>query len=157
VVDFRVGIDLHGIDVGDEDEALWLRALIWPEHEDRAALLRNAIAITRAAPPRLVTGDALTELPRLLGAAPERDAVCVIHTHTLNQIPAEGRERLADMLAEHGRRRDLYRVSAEWLGSAHPRLELTAWRDARSRHTLLADCDAHGRWLEWHATPERAA
>lgn len=153
-VGYRLGIDLHGIDVGDEDEALWLRALVWPEHEDRATLLENAIAAAGEAPPTLITGDALTELPRLLDAAPGGHALCVFHTHTLNQMPIEAREHLAQVLSQHGRHRELYRLSAEWLGGPHPRLELTTWSNATSRHQVLAECDAHGRWLEWHAVKE---
>lgn len=40
----RVGVDLNPLDVAEEEDMLWLRALVWPEHEKRAELLRNAIA-----------------------------------------------------------------------------------------------------------------
>jgi Uncharacterized protein conserved in bacteria (DUF2332) len=53
------------------------------------------------------------------------------------------------LLAEHGTRRDIYRVSAEWLGASYPQLELTAWQNGQSYQRLLAYCDPHGRWLEW--------
>jgi hypothetical protein len=38
----RVGLDLTPLDVRASEDALWLRALIWPEHEIRADLLRRA-------------------------------------------------------------------------------------------------------------------
>src|SRR5262245_38732036 len=38
-VAYRIGIDLMPIDVRDDNATLWLRALIWPEHADRAHLL----------------------------------------------------------------------------------------------------------------------
>ena len=35
----RVGIDVNPLDVNDRDHALWLRALVWSEHEERAQIL----------------------------------------------------------------------------------------------------------------------
>ncbi|KZN23544.1 hypothetical protein A4G99_11605 [Haladaptatus sp. R4] len=43
----RIGIDLNPLDVRDETDARWLRALVWPEHEDRHRLLRGATNVAR--------------------------------------------------------------------------------------------------------------
>ena len=63
---YRVGIDLNPIAVRDQDATLWLRALIWPEHEKRVRLLQNAIAVAQQDPPQLLAGDALDVLPALI-------------------------------------------------------------------------------------------
>jgi hypothetical protein len=76
-------------------------------------------------------------------------AVCVFHTYTINQFSAEARDRLSAVLAEYEARRDIYRLSAEWMGAPHPQLELTAWQTGQAHHRLLAYCDHHGRWPEW--------
>ena len=86
----RVGVDVVPIDVRDEDQTSWLRALVWPEHRERAALLASALALAQRTPPRVVRGDALACLPDLLREARRDAAVCVTHTHTLNQM-TEGR------------------------------------------------------------------
>ncbi|HEX5689486.1 MAG TPA: DUF2332 domain-containing protein, partial [Roseiflexaceae bacterium] len=99
VVD-RVGLDLNPIDARDYDAMLWLRALIWPEQRDRAALLEQAIAVVRQHPPRLLAGDALDLLPGAIRAAPEEALVCVFHTFTLNQFPQPARERFDVLIAE---------------------------------------------------------
>jgi hypothetical protein len=148
-VAMRVGVDLHAIDVADPAEAGWLEALVWPEHGDRRRALRGAIAVARREPPRLVSGDGLDVVPGLLAATPGEVAPCVVHTHTLNQFTAEARGRFAAVLESVGRARELYRLSAEWLGGPRPRLELTAWRGGRAARRLLAECDPHGRWLAW--------
>ncbi|HSF34231.1 MAG TPA: DUF2332 domain-containing protein [Candidatus Tectomicrobia bacterium] len=145
----RVGVDLHVIDVDDADEALWLRALVWPEHLERARLLHNAMEITRLNPPTLLSGDGLTLLPEVLRTVPADVPVCVFHTHTLNQWSLEARDRFSRMLAEHGATRELYRLSAEGIDTPYPRLELTAWRHGQAHQRLLAYCEHHGRWLEW--------
>ena len=148
-VALRVGVDLHVVDTGDAGEALWLRALVWPEQLERARLLHNAMEITRRSPPELLSGDGVTLLPQVLRTVPEAAAVCVFHTYTINQFSAEARDRLSAVLAEYGARRDIYRLSAEWMGAPHPQLELTAWQNGQAHHRLLAYCDHHGRWLEW--------
>lgn len=145
----RIGVDLHVVDVGDPDAVRWLEALVWPEQRDRANALRHAIEIARADRPRLVSGDGVELLAGLLRAIPLDIPVCVFHTHTVNQFSPAARDELSARLAEAGRARELYRVSAEWLGTVHPQLELTAWRDGHTAHRVLARCDPHGRWLEW--------
>src|SRR5262249_53551755 len=70
VVD-RVGIDLAPVDVRDEDQIAWLRALVWPEHRERAALLASAVAFAQKNPPRVIRGDALASLPAVLREVPD--------------------------------------------------------------------------------------
>jgi hypothetical protein len=149
----RVGVDLHVVEVRDPDAVRWLQALVWPEHRERAQALRDAIAIARARPLELQSGDGVELLPTILRSVPADVPVCVFHTHTVNQLSTDARARLSALLAEHGRTRELYRLSAEWLGTAHPQLELTAWPGGREAHRLLARCEPHGRWLQWLEDP----
>ncbi|HMD12034.1 MAG TPA: DUF2332 family protein, partial [Marmoricola sp.] len=58
-VAWRGGVDLNPLDVTDPDATDWLTTLVWPEQDDRRALLRAAIAIAHADPPHLVRGDLL--------------------------------------------------------------------------------------------------
>jgi hypothetical protein len=148
-VALRVGIDLQVVDLHDADQVLWLRALVWPEHRQRALVLQNAIDIARHHPPQLLMGDGVALLPDVLRSVPEGLAVGVFHTHTINQFSPPARDRLSALLAEYGSSRDLFRVSIEWLGTPHPQLELTAWHHGQAQQWLLAYCDPHGRWLEW--------
>ncbi|MCX6021060.1 MAG: DUF2332 domain-containing protein, partial [Chloroflexi bacterium] len=46
-VAWRRGIDLNPINATDPDAAHWLRALVWPEHPERAAMLERALAVAR--------------------------------------------------------------------------------------------------------------
>jgi hypothetical protein len=144
----RVGLDLNPIDVHDADAALWLRALVWPDEAGRAELLRQALQVAQDDPPRLLAGNALDRLPEVLATIPNDQALCVFHTHTVNQFPPDARARLSALLAEHALGRALYRVSIEWLGAASPRLELIVYKDGVTAEDLLAYCGSHGEWLE---------
>jgi hypothetical protein len=74
--------------------------------------------------------------------------VCVVHTHTVNQLSVERREQLSALIAELATHRDLFCVSIEWLGREHPTLEVTSFEDAAT-HQILGYCDPHADWLEW--------
>ena len=150
----RVGLDLTPIDVRDPDAVLWLRALVWPDEVGRAELLQRALQIAQRDPPRLIAGNALDLLPAVLATIPDDQTLCVFHTHTLNQFPPEARERLSCLLAEQGAKRDLFRVSIEWLGREHPRLELVSFEGGVQTEQLLAYCSHHGEWLAWLAADE---
>lgn len=146
----RVGLDLDPINVREEDQALWLRALVWPEHTGRAELLGRAVTLAQSDPPPLLAGDALRLLPNVLATTPADMALCVFHCFTLNQWAREDRAALSALLAEQSRRRDLYRVSLEFHGGAYPELRLSVYARGVASETTLARCHAHGAWIEWN-------
>jgi hypothetical protein len=143
-----VGVDLHPLNPTDADQALWLRALVWPEHRRRAALLAGALGLARSHPPRVVAGDGVDRVAGLVHEAPAGAAPCVFHTHALYQF-TDDRARLAATLAGIGARRDLYYLSVEEDGTGPARAQLTAWKGGQRSEALLARCHGHGRWIEW--------
>lgn len=146
----RIGLDLNPVDVRDEDAALWLRALVWPEHSERAERLAMAIAIAQQHPPQLIAGDALNDLPDVLARVPDDETLVVFHSFVINQFSQEGRERLSALLAEQSAHRTIYRLSIEWIRSPETQLELRVYQGGDEvEHTLLAYVESHGRWLQW--------
>ena len=147
-VAFRKGVDLNPVDLGDDEEYLWMMALVWPDHPDRADLLRAARNIWLSNPPRVERGDALEILPRILGEVPQDAALCVFHCHTLNQFPAESRAAFYETLysASHGR--VVYHIPSE---GEH--LYVSRIVNGVSDTILSARRNAHGRWIEWMCLP----
>ncbi|HEY8179805.1 MAG TPA: DUF2332 domain-containing protein [Candidatus Limnocylindria bacterium] len=168
-IGWRAGLDLHPLDVRSPDTVAWLRALIWPEHLDRMAILEGAVAVAAADPPRLVEGDLALDLPELAAEAPAGMRLVVTDTWVLAYVTPERRLDLV---------RALRRVAAErgqplWLVSCEGQAVLASLElgigevpqdgsggfsalsmhrfdpDGGSRHDLLAVCHAHGRWLRW--------
>jgi hypothetical protein len=167
-VAWRLGVDLHPLDARDPGTRAWLRALVWPEHRDRMAVLDAALAIAELNPPPLVGGDLTTDLPELGASAPEASALVVTSTWVLAYVtPAMRRTfvgELRQLAAERGA--DVWLVAGEGqsiLGSlglgltdeppdgyGPSMLALCRFRpDGSDESRLLAECHAHGRWIRW--------
>lgn len=152
-VQSRTGIDLNIIDLRDELDSLWLRALIWPEHEERVRLLQSARPLVQRVALRLLSGDAVLLLPQVLEEVPLDAAVVVFHTHTINQFSPEASARLTATIAHAAAKRDIFRLANDIGGGGpnHSALKLVEFRDGEQRERHLANVDGHGRWLEWLA------
>ncbi len=146
-VAFRRGVDLNPVDLGSDEEFLWMMALVWPDHADRAALLRAARRDWLSDPPRVERGDALEVLPRILTAVPRDAALCVFHCHTLNQFPPEARAEFYEILYGESFSRIVYHVPSEGEYMYVNRIV-----DGKSDTILSARRHAHGRWIEWVET-----
>jgi len=147
----RVGLDLHPLDVTDADDADWLRALMWPSHTDRRALLAGALDVARRDPPRLVAGDLLEDLPPVLDGIPDDVPVCVFNTLVLYQVPKEVCGRLEARLRERMADRALH-----WLtgapglsGGDSVGLDWVRREGGAVRRDRLVDHAPHGAWLDW--------
>ena len=144
------GLELHPVDISNDDHVRWLRALIWPEHIERHQRLAAALAVARQQPPRIVPGDATTDLAALLTEAPIDAALCVFATHALYQVPDEGRRRIDAALQNATQLRPVWFLSMEGTGPDYSELFLHRYASGDHTITHLADC-THGRWIEWRA------
>lgn len=97
-VAWRGGVDLHPLDVTDDDAMAWLSTLVWPEQDDRRARLAEAVAVARAEPPTLVAGDLLDELPALVAQAAAYAPVVVFHSAVVAYLTEEDRARFHDLM-----------------------------------------------------------
>ena len=146
----RVGVDIAPIDVTDDAATRWVNALIWPDQLHRIELFRAAVALARTEPPQVIAGDGLELVPQIIESGPRDALPCVFHSHAIYLMNNEWRERFAARLAELGRRRDLARISLEWLrDDPGPKLHLTAFTAGGPHTTHLADCHHHGAWMRW--------
>lgn len=146
-----VGIDINPLEVNDEDQVRWMRALIWPEHRLRAERLMGAVAIAKRVRPIMHPGHGLDLLPGMLEALPSGEAVCIYHSYTLNQFTAAERDAFSALLASASSRLDVFELGLEWLTEEGPILELRDFR--RQRSWKLARCEQHGNWIEWLGDP----
>ncbi len=143
----RVGVDLNPLDVRVEDDALWLRALIWPEHEKRADLLRNAIVVLRQQSLRLLAGDGVDLLPGIMKTVPADVVLCIVRIFT--PISQEGREGLAALVADYARNRDVMMISVRPHGGDDSELRLTSFVNGHRTEQGVAYMQNHGNWIEW--------
>lgn len=151
-VAWRMGLDLNPIDLRNAQQYLWLRALIWPEHHDRVALLEDARLIYHQHPPLLRQGDIAADLGAALAALPAYATPVIFHTHVFNQLTHDVRERVAQQLTDFSRERPVYRLGND---IAKPELQsfpltLQLYQNGAVTTEHLADVDGHGRWLQWY-------
>ncbi|GHF76761.1 hypothetical protein FHX82_002611 [Amycolatopsis bartoniae] len=149
---WRAGIDLNPLDVRNEDDVAWLRALIWPEETERQERLSAAVEIARAEPPLLFTGDLLSTLDSVVARAPEDATVVVFHTAVLNYLSPEGRESFY---------RKAMDLPVTWIsqeaGGAFPEInaKVPEQRSDKALFVLavsgepIALTEPHGGWLRW--------
>jgi hypothetical protein len=145
---WRSGLDLNPLDVSSDDDVRWLSCLVWPDEADRAERLAAAISSARQAPPAVIKGDLLTDLPAVVARAPADATVVVYHSSVLGYVDPPQREQFARTV------RDL---PVTWLTSEAPGVVPGTARPARDEQMTvlardgrpLALADSHGTRLQW--------
>jgi hypothetical protein len=154
---WRLGIDINPLDVDDPADVAWLRALIWPEHTDRLALLDAALSIATTNSPPVGMGDVRWALPQAVSRAPTDAAFGVFATFVLNQFPPDVLQRFKQTLLELSRRRTVYLVIigfAEFVETP-PDLDgdvkviLLRLENGAGQWRTLAIANPHGRSMQW--------
>ncbi|MYL31618.1 DUF2332 family protein [Halobacillus halophilus] len=155
VIKEKIGVDLHVCDVTHEETMLWLKALIWPEHNQRREHLEQAVQELRLNPPDFYEGDGVEVLPELARRIPEDQALCIFHTHVANQMPVEVKTRLHERLVEISGTRQVFHIYNHMNDSD---LHMDVYEDGRIETHTIGATDGHGRWFDWYLeepVPER--
>lgn len=145
-VSTRIGIDLHVIDVTNEDDYLWLKALIWPEHKQRRQLFIDAARNITDNALELIEGDGISLLPEIVNNIQDDSVICIFHTHVANQLPQEAKKQLMDTITKIGRTRDIFHL---YNNIYDGELHLDYFIDGKETNKTIGKTDGHGRWFEW--------
>ncbi|MCC5953166.1 MAG: DUF2332 domain-containing protein [Acidimicrobiia bacterium] len=111
-VAWRVGLDLHPVDLRSDDEVSWLRTLVWPEHDERSSRLDRAISVAVNDPPTVHQGDLLHDLAELVHEAPDDTHVVVFHSAVLSYLPS--RRAIDDFVHQVGQ------LPVTWISNESP-------------------------------------
>jgi len=148
----RCGVDLNPIDLGDAKAIRWLRALIWPEHVERARVMDEALALAESVPIEIEKGDATREIEAHIERLPADAPRVLFATHVVYQIPREGRRAMVEGIERASLERPVDLLIMESTGRGDSRIEWTHFEaGVRSQRRPLASCGPHGRWIEWGA------
>ena len=154
---WRAGIDLHPLDVRNDEDVRWLETLVWPEQVDRLERIRSAITIVKEDPPTLIAGDAIEHLSVFAAVAPTDATLVIITSAMLVYLPYPERMQLVDTirsLAAHW-------VSLDGIGVL-PEVDALHPHPHRGRFTLalegkpLAEVGPHGQYVEWLDVAEKS-
>ena len=142
----RIGIDLHPIDLKDDDNVLWLKALIWPEHHERRELFEKAAKIVKANEIRLIKGNGVEMLDELSKEVSSEYAICVFHTHVANQMPAGVRNRLLEKVKQIGSECEIFHL---YNNIQDRDLHLDYSFDGKEYKHVVGQTEGHGKWFTW--------
>ena len=146
----RHGLELNPLDLSDPAVIRWLRALIWPEHVERARAMDAALAHADAVPIDIRAGDATRDLEAAVLALPRGAARVVFATQVFYQIAAEGVEEILNALARASAEEPLDLVLMESSGEGDSIVSHFAFEaESRGPTRELARVDSHGRWIAW--------
>jgi hypothetical protein len=146
----RRGLELNPLDLSDPGAVRWLRALIWPEHLERAKAMDAALEHVARVPAEIHQGDATRDIEAHVRALPEAAARVVFATHVFYQIPAEGRHEILDGLARASVAGPVDLVLMESSGEGDSLVtHFTFQNGSRGETRELARADSHGRSVSW--------
>lgn len=155
----RIGLDREPIDLDDAHQLRWLLACVWPDQADRRERLDAAVKVARRMRPRVLTGDAIDDLPRALDALPHGHPV-ITTSWVLSYLPPARRTQFVQTLAELGHHRPLSWVAYEspaatpgldWpeslAGSDPTVLRVVTWAAGTVEDVVIGQGHPHGYWL----------
>ena len=87
----RTGLDLRVVNVKSEEERRWILASTYPETREQQVRLAKALDVVAATDIRMLQGDALDLLPRVLAETP--GPLCVYHSACLMYWSPEAQRR----------------------------------------------------------------
>lgn len=161
----RVGIDPNPLDLGDDDDRLWLKACLWPEERRRHERFDAIVARYRSWPAAtLLEGDALERLGDALALAGDDDLRVVVNTWSAFYFAERERRAYYDALRELGASSNVAWVSIESTLVAWPGLEESTDERRRGASQVVTSspgeapvrwgwCHPHGRWVERLSRP----
>ncbi len=151
VVASRAGCDIAPLDLTRAADVRTLESFVWPDHVERLAQLRAAIAAQRADPPRLTRCAAGDWLAAQLATPAPGVVTVVFHSVMWWYLSNAERERVTALLEDAGARATaaapLAWLRLELFGSPRSELRLTTWPGGTEER--LGRGDAQGRWVTW--------
>lgn len=142
----RIGIDLNVLDLTNDEDYLWLNALIWPDHQERRALFGKAAGYVKETSLTLIEGDGVELLPGLSKEIPSDYAICVFHTHVANQMPLEVKEKLFKQVKSIGSDREIFHI---YNNVQDKDLHLDYYMGGKEFTNKVGKTEGHGRWFSW--------
>ena len=146
----RRGLELAPLDLADAAVLRWLRALIWPEHVERARVMDEALEIASRVPATVEAGDATRDLEAAVARLPRTVPRVVFATHVVYQIPPEGRREMMAALARASADAPLDLIVMDSNQRGESRIDWVPFAEGRrAERVVLGHADSHGRWIEW--------
>ena len=156
------GCDVAPVDLADPEQALRLKAYIWPEHNVRFSRMDTAITAATVRKPDIVRMNAAEFVEQALNAPQDAGTTRVLmHSIVWQYVPADQQARVFAAMIAAGARATPERPLA-WIALEanrtvhHHELTVQYWPGGEYR-LQLGVAHAHGAWLEHFAEPVPSA
>ncbi|MGC1269046.1 MAG: DUF2332 domain-containing protein [Croceibacterium sp.] len=149
------GSDIAPVDLSDRDQALRLKAYVWPDATERMGRIDAAIALAGECKPDLVQADAGAWVPQML-ARPQAQGVTRVLYHSImwQYLPVATREAITAAMEGAGAQATADKPLA-WIRLETNRetfrheLAVRYWPDGAD-WVQLGEAHPHGAWVEWY-------
>jgi hypothetical protein len=151
------GCDVAPVDLTDPDQALRLKAYIWPEHTVRFERMAAAIAEAGKSPPDLVHMDAAEFVEAEL-ARPQAEGTTrmLMHSIVWQYVPDDQKARVTAAMEAAGERatpeRPLAWVALEANRVLHIHEMVVRYWPGGGEGEVVTRAHPHGAWIAWGAT-----
>jgi hypothetical protein len=150
------GCDRAPVDLTDPQQALRLKAYVWPDAAERMARLDTAIAMAERTAPELQRADA-AEFVRDMLTRPQPEGVTRVLFHTVvwQYLPEASKAAISQRMQAAGaaatRDRPLAWITVETNRATYAHeLRIRYWPGGEEA-VHLANAHPHGAWIEWLA------
>ncbi len=148
------GCDISPVDLTDDDQAMRLKAYIWPEQRQRFTRMEAAIALAHDSSPDLMQADAADFVEAQLGEAQADGTTRVLmHSIVWQYLPEFTQQRIEKAMTAAGAQATKDKALA-WIRLEADRsmfrhvLSVRYW-PGDGQWTQLGTAHAHGEWIEW--------
>jgi hypothetical protein len=159
----RLGLDRSPVDITRADDARWLLACVWP---DTGRLARTAAAMDLAGrhPPKVISGDMVTDLDAALDTFDPGLPVVVVTTSACGYLTAGQRHAFLAVLQRRARCQPVAWLSTDapgvidavptppeiiYAGASASVMGLVSFETGTAAGRALALCHPHGAWMQW--------
>jgi len=153
---FKIGIDQNLIDPSDEDEILWLEALVWPDQMERFVAMEEALKLKELKDIKFVRGETILDFEREILKTDSCNNLIIYATHVLYQFTETQKNEFFAMIERVGQIRNVHFLAVEGISLISEKykskeivIELTTYRNRQKTVTFIAETNGHGNWIRW--------
>jgi len=147
---WRAGIDLNPLYIDSEEDTRWLRALLWPDNEERRRNVDAAIEVMREHPVHVTQGDLNDELLNVVAQAPQDATLVIMHSAVLSYLTQSDAERFVRTVSD---------LDAVWIANEMadivPGIDIETGQVEPFSFVVsegglpVAHAHPHGEWIRW--------
>lgn len=152
----KIGIDQNIIDPTDEEEILWLKALIWPDQFERFIAMEEALKLKELNNIQFVQAQSISDFEKEILQVNKDENLIIYSSHVLYQFTQKQKHAFYSMLDSVGSERDFYFLSVEGIEILQKRydskeivIELTHYKNNKKQQAFIAETNGHGNWIKW--------